>query len=484
MVGSDTGSRQRPVGGRQIRLAPRLAKAMVAIVITGFGVINAVKFLGEHHSPVPLVIGIVDTALILVMQVAYFGSAERRTGPLRIPMLITQAVLVYAPAPWLGEGWLGMPSFLASSCLLVLSPAPAWIAFTVIVVGNLGHFAVVGDTGVFSLAYIFIASVNTALVVYGLIRMSELVVEVDQSRAALAQVAVEKERTRFARDLHDLLGYSLSTVAHKVELTLRLGMDNWTSTSRELREVLRITRQALADVRMVSSGYRNMSLESELRSVRAILRVAGVDTQVDVHLDISALSQQTSTVLSTVLREGVTNMLRHSDPDRCEINVDRAGDRVRLCMVNDGITAVPDEQCVGSGIRNLTLRVESLGGRLQAGVRPDGRFQLHAEVHDRPDSATAVAKARRKWRARSPWAKKDGSPEQHTSEKEDNPIKEGAPAEPGGLTEQDASAEPGGPTEYDIPAEPGDPAEQDASVKRHGSAEQDASVKQDGSPTS
>jgi two-component system sensor histidine kinase DesK len=404
---------------------------MVAIVITGFGVINAVKFLGEHHSPAPLVIGIVDTALILLMQVAYFGSAERRSGRARIPMLITQAVLVYAPAPWLGVGWLGMPSFLASSCLLVLSPAPAWIAFAVIVVGNLGHFALVGDTAAVSLAYTFIASVNTALVVYGLIRMSELVVEVDQSRAALAQVAVEKERTRFARDLHDLLGYSLSTVAHKVELTLRLGLDNWTATSRELREVLRITRQALADVRMVSSGYRNMSLESELRSVRSILRVAGVETKADVQLDISVLSQQTSTVLSTVLREGVTNMLRHSDPDRCEITIDRTGDLVRVCMLNDGITDVPDEQCVGSGIRNLTLRVESLGGRLQAGVLPDGWFRLRAEVHDRPASGTSAAavvgKARRRWGAR-PWAKKHGPPEPDTSVAQTSSAERDVPA--------------------------------------------------------
>ncbi|MBO3749444.1 two-component sensor histidine kinase [Streptosporangiaceae bacterium NEAU-GS5] len=363
-------------------------------MIGSYAAVNMVRFvaLGEPHSPALVALGLVMMATILLMQVFHFGYAERRNGPGRLRWLIAQALLVYGPLPWLGEGWLGMPSFLAASCLLVLPPAWAWSLASAIVVGDVAQDAVVSGFTVFSVIYTFSAAVITTLVVYGLIWLSELVTEVDRSRAALARMAVEKERLRFARDLHDLLGYSLSTVILKIELTQRLGKANWARASEELGDVLRITRQALADVRMVSSGYRQMSLQTELESVGGILTVAGIESDTHVGIDISELSQQASTLLSTVLREGVTNMLRHSDAQRFEILIDRSGEEseiVEMRMINDGLRGHLSEDCVGSGISNLTMRVEASGGRLTAEVR-DGRFHLLTEV---PESCPEPAKA-------------------------------------------------------------------------------------------
>jgi two-component system sensor histidine kinase DesK len=260
------------------------------------------------------------------------------------------------------------------------------------VVGDVAQEMVFSGFGVFSVIYTFSAAIITTLVVYGLIWLSELVTEVDRSRAALARMAVEKERLRFARDLHDLLGYSLSTVILKIELTQRLGKVNWARASEELSDVLRITRQALADVRMVSSGYRQMSLATELDSVGGILQVAGISSDTHVGFDITELSQEASTLLSTVLREGVTNMLRHSDAQRCEIFINRIGEAseiVEMRLVNDGLRGHLSEDCVGSGISNLTMRVEASGGRLTAQVS-DGWFHLITEV---PEDAPAPAEA-------------------------------------------------------------------------------------------
>jgi two-component system sensor histidine kinase DesK len=383
----------------------------VAVVIGCYAVVNMVRFVAFGTPPAPalVVLGVVLIAAVLFLQVFHFGRAERRNGPGRLRWLIAQAILVYAPLPWLGEGWLGMPSFVAASCLLILPPVWAVTAASLITVGDVVQEAAVSGLNVFSVIYTFSAAIITTLVVYGLIWLSELVTEVDRSRAALARMAVEKERLRFARDLHDLLGYSLSTVILKIELTQRLGRANWARASEELSDVLRITRQALADVRMVSSGYRQMSLQTELESVGGILQVAGISSETQVAFDISELSQQASTLLSTVLREGVTNMLRHSDAQRCEIFIDRTGEAseiVEMRLVNDGLRGHLSEDCVGSGISNLTMRVEASGGRLSARIL-DGWFHLITEVPEGgpepaepADDTPSIGTLQRWWRPR------------------------------------------------------------------------------------
>jgi len=397
VIESEGTSRTARTGRREIHLAPRLARVIVAVVIGCYGAVNMVRFVyftsGPPPPPVLIGVGLVIMAVILLMQVLHFGRAERRNGPGRLRWLAAQAILVYAPLPWFGEGWLGMPSFLAASCLLILPPVWAWAAASAVILTTVVQEALIVEFSFFTVTYAFSAAVITTLVVYGLIWLSELVVEVDRSRAALARMAVEKERLRFARDLHDLLGYSLSTVILKIELSQRLGRANWARASEELGDVLRITRQALADVRMVSSGYRQMSLQSELASVGGILQVAGIRSETRVGFDISGLSQQASTLLSTVLREGVTNMLRHSDAQHCEIVLERAGEApeiVRMRLINDGLRGHLSEDCVGSGISNLTLRVEASGGTLTAHVT-DGWFNLITEMPEGgPESAESA----------------------------------------------------------------------------------------------
>ncbi|WP_338676859.1 hypothetical protein V1460_30700 [Streptomyces sp. SCSIO 30461] len=144
-------------------------------------------------------------------------------------------------------------------------------------------------------------------------------------------------------------------------------------------------RQAPADVRLVSSGYRDMSPRGEAESAAAILTAAEVDTQVDIAC--GRLHPVVDTVLATALREGVTNALRHSKVQRCSNSATVDDGTVLLGIVNDGARhhkASTRERPASSGLDNLRQRLTEIGGRLTAELREDGRFHLEAYVPTRP----------------------------------------------------------------------------------------------------
>ncbi|MFB4314963.1 sensor histidine kinase [Actinomadura sp. 21ATH] len=245
--------------------------------------------------------------------------------------------------------------------------------------------AQLGDPTALGMAYEIVWSCERALVVYGLVRMGELALRVREARAELARTAVARERLRFATDLHDLLGLGLSVVVLKNELALRL-LDRDPGRARaELAEGLAAARRALADLDDVVAGRGEITLAAEAASTRAALSAAGIEVTGTVRP--VRLPAETDTVLATVLREGVTNVLRHSEASRCELDVEETGEGVRLSLANDGVpgrAAAP-----GLGLENLARRVRELGGTLTAGKESedgeDGEgFRLTAVVPLQP----------------------------------------------------------------------------------------------------
>jgi len=336
-----------------------------------------------------LALGIGNLLALLVLQLTYFN---RPTTQLRSAqsygVLFVQACLTYLPAIPLQHSWATMPGLLAGCALLTLPPVAGWLVFAL---NTTAYVAIQIQLGVEPGLVVFFGTgaVLSSLVVFGLIWQIRLVTELDNTRKRLAEMAVAEERLRFARDLHDLLGMTLSAIALKSELTSRiLGIDR-SRAQVELEEILGLTRQALADVRSVASGNRELSLESESRSALSVLAAADVRVQVEMIED--DLPGPVRTVLAVVLREGVTNVLRHSNVGTCEIAVRRTGGGVSLDIVNDGVGAdagrrpaadrpVLRQEPPGNGLENLSHRVAHLGGELTAGVEPDGRFRLRAVV--------------------------------------------------------------------------------------------------------
>jgi two-component system sensor histidine kinase DesK len=186
----------------------------------------------------------------------------------------------------------------------------------------------------------------------------------------LAKVA---ERERIARDLHDVLGHTLSLVVLKSELAGKLLLQNPERAGREMQEVEQIARTALAEVREAIRGYRAEGLAAELDRARATLDAAGV--RLDCASAPPKMLPAQETMLSLIVREAVTNIVRHAHASRCRISLEQRGRNIVLGIEDNGCGGIRHE---GSGLRGMRERVESIEGRFQ--VLSDNGTRLVIEV--------------------------------------------------------------------------------------------------------
>ncbi|WP_037347391.1 sensor histidine kinase [Sciscionella sediminilitoris] len=372
-------------GTRALRLAPKLANLVVGIVFCCVGLLAFVMVCAQGLGPLAVFGALTCLIALFVMQLGLFGSRAGRCGS---GYLAIQAVLAYLPMLAFGKAWLGMPGFLAGTALLTLPPIRAAAVFVLIVASTgLLQWLFTGFT--VDIAYTCVVTVITALVVYGSTRLAKLVAEVHANRARLVETAIAEERGRFARDLHDLLGSSLSSITVKSELAYRIAQQNPARAQTEFAEVLDTSRQALADVRAVARGARELSLDREAQTVRSLLSAADVTAYVEI--DCAALPPAVSGVLATVLREGVTNVLRHSAAGRCAITVRRQESTATIEIVNDGVRGETGRDETGTGLTNLSVRVAEFGGTLHTETLPGNRFRLLVAVPVREHAVTEAA---------------------------------------------------------------------------------------------
>ncbi|WP_346621936.1 sensor histidine kinase [Blastococcus montanus] len=205
----------------------------------------------------------------------------------------------------------------------------------------------------------------------------DVVREMARSREAQLQLAVAEERLRFARDLHDVMGRDLSTIAVKSQLAGELVRRDQPGAAEELADIARIAEGSLREVREVVRGYRSADLAGELAGARSVLRAAGVACTVVGEDAGAALPVQVHTALGWVVREAVTNVLRHSHAAECAISLSVTPEEVRLSVVNDG--AGEADPGWGTGLTGLAERLAGLGGRLRARAER-GRFLLDATL--------------------------------------------------------------------------------------------------------
>jgi two-component system, NarL family, sensor histidine kinase DesK len=205
--------------------------------------------------------------------------------------------------------------------------------------------------------------------------------ELDRARQDQARLAVADERLRFARDLHDLLGQSLSVIALKSELAGRLVDRDPERARAEVRDIEAVTREALAEVRAAVTGYRGTTgLAAELRRARSALAAAGVEARIDEPAD--PLPPAVEDVLAWTVREGTTNIIRHAGARRAAIRLhsDRGGAGVELVDDGGGAAPGPLVPADGNGLQGLAERVAAAAGAFEAGGAPDGGFRLAVRV--------------------------------------------------------------------------------------------------------
>ncbi|MGN9908962.1 sensor histidine kinase [Phytohabitans sp. LJ34] len=196
------------------------------------------------------------------------------------------------------------------------------------------------------------------------------------ARQELTRLAVLRERLRIARDTHDLLGFQLSAIALKAELAGRLAGTDPSAVRMQLAEAGEVAEEALHSLRSITAEPAGLSFAEEVASARSTLSAAGVTVAVELH---AAPAPSAESPLAVVLREAVTNVLRHSRATTCEIETRPIPGGVRLTVTNDGVSSVTADAAPGNGLANLRARTREAGGRLTV-HRQDDRFVLVAEV--------------------------------------------------------------------------------------------------------
>jgi two-component system sensor histidine kinase DesK len=200
-------------------------------------------------------------------------------------------------------------------------------------------------------------------------RMNRKLRKANEEIENLAKVA---ERERIARDLHDVLGHTLSVITLKSELAGKLMDRDPQQAGKEIREVEQISRQALSEVRDAIRGYRSQGLVAELAQAKTTLETAGLTVQCDAATTMKLPAVQES-VLSLAVREAVTNVVRHAQARTCRMRVEQQNGSCRLEIQDDGCGTFNGE---GNGLRGMRERVEMLGGTLDRSTEAGTRLTI------------------------------------------------------------------------------------------------------------
>ncbi len=375
-------------------VAPRLAQAVLVVVLCGLALLYLL-FVAENVHGVPGGYSIPVVALTIAVAVALVilqlrhswpsrGVARPRGWPLT---LFLQAILTYVMFPLTGWHSLIMLGFLAGSALLLIPAAPGWVAFAAVIASEPVLWAVKPIAGLSTvewlgaIMFLTLDSAALGLLVYGLTRLAQLAVQLEDLRGELARKAVAGERLRVARDTHDLLGLGLTAIAMKADLIGKLiGRDD-ARAGEEIAELARICATARADVRLVAGEARDLPLDAELAAARDVLASAGIDVRMCVSADPSP---ETAAVLVPVVREAVTNILKHSGASYCVLEMAADARLLHLSISNDGSDdtgsgPLAEVGRTGNGLRNLAARLEAAGGH-QTATWEDGTFSLAVEL--------------------------------------------------------------------------------------------------------
>ncbi|MFG3590484.1 sensor histidine kinase [Streptomyces sp. NPDC047990] len=366
-----------------LKRAPQVtgvASLSLTILVTGSLTLLAADLLAQPLSRGSLVTGFV---LMILLPAVLLG--QYAPPPYRLPyrwrwaLLGLQAVLTYLPVLVFEYSWLSLLGFLAGAVLLTVPrPASIVVAGAVAASGPLlvnSSLVTTRSSGL----NVLVSTVITGSSVYAVVHLALLAARLQASHRQAGRLGVHRERARVAQDLHDLVGSSLVSIAVQSERALtRPG--NTTSSQEVLRDIAALARRTHQEMRGITGPRGTAHLHVELAHAQSLLSQAGIATRTALPPQL-ALPGPVTTCLSAVLREAVGNVLQHSRPSRCDIEMTTLPSGLRLTIDNDGapLPLKADGTSSGSGLSNLRFRVLALGGTIDT-TSGAGHFVLTAEL--------------------------------------------------------------------------------------------------------
>jgi two-component system sensor histidine kinase DesK len=331
------------------------------------------NILARDHDPALIVAQLAGLALFVAVFV-WLATHQPFGEPLEVrwvfPVLVGIAVAVAVLSP--GEGLLlGTTAALAGgllprrSAIVLISVLALLTAGSVLLdgrtTGALPHGIQTAAIGLFCFGWARLQEANTALA---------------DAREQVARLAVAQERGRFARDLHDLLGHTLSVIRVKAELGARLVDTDPVRAGSEMAEVEAVARSALVEVQAAVDGY-HPDLAVELERAGAALGAAGIAAVIDA--EPGQVTGRGAEVLAWVAREAATNVVRHSDARRCRIGIERNGSGFTMVVEDDGVGLRPGAPA-GRGLAGMRERLAEVGGTLALEHGDVGGLRVRAVV--------------------------------------------------------------------------------------------------------
>jgi len=335
--------------------------------------------LGSDPPTGPAVLAVPLGVAVLALQLRHSFALARGHRPRAVWVTVSLlVVLVYAPLPVFSGNWVAQQACVLASTPLVLRGRLLGVAIAASVLGTALSIVLIyaPQVPLITLLYYVVTVAGVTLVfpaaaLWGSARLVGILDELRRTRSELADIDVGRERLRVSRDLHDLLGQSLSAISLKGELAARLLARDAQAAHAEVESLTGVARDALHGVRAITRDEHAVSLRTEIDGAAALAAAAHIAVSVDV--DLKDLPPAVESMLAWSVREGVTNVLRHSEATTCSISAHTQNGVTTLTIANDGVRAVSGH---GSGLGGLTHRAHALSGAVEAVPIGADRFRL------------------------------------------------------------------------------------------------------------
>lgn len=366
---------------RMSRLGERAGRIGARVGILLFATLGLGQTLTQDFAPVPTWARIVGVALVLCCTAAALAlqnatirhQRQRGESALMLAVIIMTCLDVLLTGAW-------SILALAVACVMSMHWSARRQTIALLALGVAGVTALARLNGSFDVGLTFLIAIAMVggFVIHSMTRLVVVVDELRVARERLARLQVDQERERISRDLHDILGRTLVAVALRNETALRLLGRDEAACRTQLTELQSTVIDGQAQLRALTSGPTLVGLDSELGSAQELLSRLHVRLTVDaVAVDDPAINQ----AFAAVVRESVTNMLKHSRPTQCRIGIRRESLAMVATIVNDYALPGRATSTGGqTGLRDLESRIASLGGVLTAGPAAGGHYRVIARV--------------------------------------------------------------------------------------------------------